>query len=89
MSYNQAGVQNCGSLCTNKGRYCMTDPDFDTKAGVSGSDVVKESLRQKCVWNLYGGQDAPLKDQVGTCLHITVCLPAGGYCSLGRVFVLI
>eukprot|EP00903_Cladosiphon_okamuranus_P010383 g9822.t1 len=58
-----ASVQNCGSLCTNKGRYCMTDPDFDTKAGVSGSDVVKESLRQKCVWNLYGGEDAPLKDQ--------------------------
>eukprot|EP00752_Nemacystus_decipiens_P010339 g9211.t1 len=57
------GAANCGSLCTNQGRYCMTDPDFDTKTGVSGADVVKESLRQKCVWMLYGGQDAPEKDQ--------------------------
>ncbi|CAN0096518.1 unnamed protein product, partial [Laminaria digitata] len=58
------GGSNCGSLCTNKGRYCMTDPDFDTKAGVSGGDVVKESLRQKCIWNIYGGENADLKDQV-------------------------
>lgn len=42
----------------------MTDPDFDTKAGVSGADVVKESLRQKCIWNIYGGEAADLKDQV-------------------------
>ncbi|CAM9430404.1 unnamed protein product [Scytosiphon promiscuus] len=58
-----SGAATCGSLCTNHGRYCMTDPDFDTKTGVSGADVVKESLRQKCVWKKYGGQDAPLKDQ--------------------------
>ncbi|CAM9641495.1 unnamed protein product [Ectocarpus fasciculatus] len=57
------GANNCGSLCTNDGRYCMTDPDFDTKAGVSGADVVRESLRQKCVWNIYGGEDAPFEDQ--------------------------
>lgn len=42
----------------------MTDPDFDTKAGVSGADVVKESLRQKCIWNIYGGENADLEDQV-------------------------
>ena len=60
----QTGVSNCGSLCTNRGRYCMTDPDFDTKAGVSGADVVRESLRQKCIWNIYGGENAPLLDQV-------------------------
>lgn len=42
----------------------MTDPDFDTTKGVSGADVVKESLRQKCIWNLYGGELAPEKDKV-------------------------
>lgn len=41
----------------------MTDPDFDTASGVSGADVVKESLRQKCIWKLYGGEDAPSADQ--------------------------
>lgn len=42
----------------------MTDPDFDTTKGVSGADVVKESLRQKCIWNLYGGREAPSEDRV-------------------------
>lgn len=60
----QSGPSTCGSLCTNKGRYCMTDPDLDTKSGVSGADVVRESLRQKCVWITYGGENAPLKKQV-------------------------
>lgn len=60
----QKGATKCGLLCTNQGRYCMTDPDFDTNKGVSGADVVTESLRQKCIWNAYGGQDAPAKDQV-------------------------
>ncbi|CAM9579397.1 unnamed protein product [Ascophyllum nodosum] len=54
---------NCKSLCTNDGRYCMTDPDFDTNEGVSGSEVVVESLRQKCIWDLYGGYLAPEIDQ--------------------------
>ncbi|CAM9511835.1 unnamed protein product [Chrysoparadoxa australica] len=53
---------HCGNLCTNNGRYCMTDPDFDQNNGVSGSDVVRESLRQKCIWNTYGGPSAPKKD---------------------------
>ncbi|CAM9249510.1 unnamed protein product, partial [Choristocarpus tenellus] len=53
----------CGNLCTNGGRYCMTDPDFDTKKGISGADVIGESLRQKCVWNYYGGPQADIKDQ--------------------------
>ncbi|CAM9555071.1 unnamed protein product [Pylaiella littoralis] len=64
-SYGCTGgrTSNCGQLCTNNGRYCMTDPDFDTQAGVSGGDVVQETLRQKCVWNLYGGNNAPFADQ--------------------------
>ncbi|CAM9354352.1 unnamed protein product, partial [Discosporangium mesarthrocarpum] len=57
-------VGKCGNLCTNEGRYCMTDPDFDTKSGISGQDVVTESLRQKCIWNYYGGDQAPTDDQV-------------------------
>jgi hypothetical protein len=44
----------CGSLCTSKGRYCATDPDNDLERGISGADVVKESLRRLCIWNLYG-----------------------------------
>lgn len=43
----------------------MTDPDFDTSTGISGADVVRESLRQKCIWNIYGGESAPEADQVG------------------------
>lgn len=41
----------------------MTDPDFDTSTGISGADVVRESLRQKCIWNIYGGESAPEADQ--------------------------
>jgi hypothetical protein len=44
----------CLNLCTNKGRYCATDPDGDLGAGISGADVVKESLRRKCIWREYG-----------------------------------
>lgn len=44
----------CLNLCTNNGRYCATDPDGDLGAGISGADVVKESLRRKCIWNEYG-----------------------------------
>lgn len=44
----------CLNLCTNKGRYCATDPDGDLGAGISGADVVKESLRRKCIWKEYG-----------------------------------
>jgi len=45
----------CGNLCINKGRYCSTDPDNDMEKGISGADVVKESLRELCVWKHYGG----------------------------------
>lgn len=45
------------SLCTNHGRYCANDPDDDLYAGVSGADVVTESLRRICIWSHYGEGD--------------------------------
>jgi len=54
------GENQCYNLCTNNGRYCATDPDDNLDEGISGADVVKESLRRVCIWNLYG------KDGVGT-----------------------
>ena len=41
----------------NNGRYCATDPDDDLEKGISGADVVKESLRRICIWKHYGEQD--------------------------------
>lgn len=41
---------NCDNQCTNNGRYCSVDPDDDLAEGVSGADVVKENLRQLCLW---------------------------------------
>uniref|UniRef100_A0A7S2S2U1 PA domain-containing protein n=1 Tax=Eucampia antarctica TaxID=49252 RepID=A0A7S2S2U1_9STRA len=49
------GENVCDNLCTNNGRYCATDPDGDLDTGVSGSDVVRESLRRLCIWDQYGG----------------------------------
>lgn len=49
-----AGEDQCFNLCTNNGRYCATDPDDDLDAGVSGADIVKESLRRLCIWRIYG-----------------------------------
>lgn len=48
------GVNICGSMCTNVGRYCSTDPDGDYDAGISGADVVRESARRMCIWELFG-----------------------------------
>lgn len=42
------GESVCYNLCTNKGRYCATDPDGDPNVGISGADVVRESLRRLC-----------------------------------------
>ena len=49
----------CNRLCTNEGRYCASEPDVSLYAGmtraptnpISGADVVKESLRQLCIWS--------------------------------------
>jgi len=51
------GVNQCYSLCTNNGRYCATDPDDDLDKGISGADVVEESLRRICIWKHYGESD--------------------------------
>lgn len=53
------GENQCYSLCTNDGRYCSSDPDEDLDVGISGADVVKESLRRICIWKEYG------KDGIG------------------------
>jgi hypothetical protein len=49
-----SGENFCYNLCTNNGRYCATDPDNDLERGISGADVVRESLRRLCIWNMYG-----------------------------------
>ena len=36
--------------CTNGGRYCSPDPDQNLERGLSGADVVKEDLRQMCIF---------------------------------------
>jgi hypothetical protein len=51
------GENFCYNLCTNNGRYCATDPDNDLEKGISGADVVKESLRRLCIWKHYGEND--------------------------------
>jgi hypothetical protein len=51
------GHNMCYNLCTNNGRYCATDPDNDLEKGISGADVVKESLRRICIWKHYGEKD--------------------------------
>ena len=48
------GTNQCYNLCTNNGRYCSTDPDDDLDSGLSGADVVTESLRRMCIWQVYG-----------------------------------
>jgi len=50
----KGGENFCYNLCTNKGRYCATDPDNDLDRGISGADVVTESLRRLCIWDHYG-----------------------------------
>jgi len=54
---NNDGENFCYNLCTNNGRYCATDPDNDLDQGISGQDVVKESLRRLCIWAHYGEDD--------------------------------
>jgi len=44
----------CDSLCSSNGRYCSADPDGDLDSGISGFDVVRESLRRDCIWRIYG-----------------------------------
>ena len=51
-------------MCTNEGKYCTNDPDEDILTGASGADVVAESLRRLCIWQIYGqdGVGSPFWD---------------------------
>merc|ERR1712079_545695 len=40
----------CGNQCTNNGRYCAVDPEHDLSSGLDGAHVVRENLRQICLW---------------------------------------
>jgi len=40
----------CGNQCTNSGRYCAVDPEYDLSIGLDGMDVVQENVRSLCVW---------------------------------------
>jgi len=51
------GTNQCYTLCTNNGRYCSIDPDDNLDEGISGADVVEESLRRVCIWKHYGEED--------------------------------
>jgi len=51
---DQSHNNMCYTLCTNHGRYCAHDPDNDLDYGISGANVVEESLRRLCIWNIYG-----------------------------------
>lgn len=54
----QGSVSNdCNSYCTNAGRYCAPDPEHDTTRGVSGADIVTESLRRLCIWYEHGANN--------------------------------
>jgi hypothetical protein len=56
------GVNYCEKMCTNGGRYCNTGPNgsFD-EAGISGVDVVSESARRLCIWEIYGNDGTGLE----------------------------
>jgi len=54
---SDSGDNECYTLCTNSGLYCATDPDNDLDRGISGADVVAESLRRECIWKIYGEDD--------------------------------
>lgn len=40
----------CGNQCTNAGRYCAPDPERNLTVGLAGRDMVKENLRQICIF---------------------------------------
>jgi hypothetical protein len=48
------GVNYCTDMCTNNGRYCSTGPNGAFDTSITGVDVVKESARRLCIWELFG-----------------------------------
>jgi len=55
------GKDQCYNLCVNEGRYCAIDPDNELDMGIAGADLVVESLRRACIWNIYGGDGIGVK----------------------------
>eukprot|EP01084_Bolivina_argentea_P154670 269578_1 len=43
------GTFPCKQQCSNSGRYCAVDPEYDLTIGLDGMDVVQENLRSLCV----------------------------------------
>eukprot|EP00486_Rosalina_sp_Unknown_P004694 CAMPEP_0201571072 /NCGR_PEP_ID=MMETSP0190_2-20130828/13660_1 /ASSEMBLY_ACC=CAM_ASM_000263 /TAXON_ID=37353 /ORGANISM="Rosalina sp." /LENGTH=819 /DNA_ID=CAMNT_0047995337 /DNA_START=127 /DNA_END=2586 /DNA_ORIENTATION=+ len=48
--FNGTHLLPCKQQCTNNGRYCAVDPEYDLSIGLDGMDVVQENLRSLCVW---------------------------------------
>jgi len=48
------GENDCSNMCTNNGRYCGPNLDDDFDVGISGADVVRESMHWICIWELFG-----------------------------------
>ncbi|CAB9520485.1 Vacuolar-sorting receptor [Seminavis robusta] len=53
-------TEDCLANCVNLGRYCYIDFDLqdddnkdETHAGLTGADIVEESVRRLCVWKEY------------------------------------
>jgi len=47
-----SNTNQCPDECTNNGLYCSEMPQGDSVAGLKGVDVVRENLRQLCVWQV-------------------------------------
>ncbi len=56
------GTNLCDTMCTNGGRYCATgsNGDFGSPA-YEGIDVVRESARRLCIWELFGDDGTGLE----------------------------
>eukprot|EP01083_Nonionella_stella_P128787 390331_1 len=48
--FNGSNTFPCKHQCTNSGRYCSVDPEYDMSIGLNGMDVIQENLRSLCVW---------------------------------------
>eukprot|EP01083_Nonionella_stella_P156379 506351_1 len=53
----------CKRQCSNSGRYCAVDPEYDLTIGLDGIDVIQENLRSLCVWE-YDKQQRGVMDDV-------------------------
>jgi hypothetical protein len=55
------GSTSCEHQCTNNGRYCAPDPDSDSFYGLDGEDIVRENLRQSCIFNVTSAEGKEYK----------------------------